>query len=63
MSLPIALEHALQQQKLDAVYSAAGRNRDGVGDEERTAIMNQRLYVVLCGVVNLLERMERILNK
>lgn len=63
VSLPIALEHALQQQKLDAVYSAAGRNRDGVGDEERTAIMNQRLYVVLCGVVNLLERMERILNK
>ena len=57
--LPLALERALQRQKQDNWHDK-GANRDGVGGtpSPSTALLNRRVYRLLCAFSIVLERME-----
>ena len=56
ISMPIALEEALRQQKQEDY------GEDAV-DEDQTALLNRRIYTLLRGVVAVLERMEGFVKK
>ncbi|KAH9945484.1 DnaJ-domain-containing protein [Epithele typhae] len=56
ISMPIALEEALRAQKEEDDYG-----EDPPADE--TALVNRRVFVLLRGVVSVLERMEKLVQK
>lgn len=56
ISMPIALEEALRQQKQDDY------GEDAIGQDE-TTLLNRRVYSLLCGLVSVLERMESLVQK
>ncbi|EJF55860.1 DnaJ-domain-containing protein [Dichomitus squalens LYAD-421 SS1] len=56
ISMPIALEEALRQQKQEDYGRDALR-------ENQTALLNRRIYALLRGVVSVLERMEGLVKK
>ncbi|PIL29875.1 hypothetical protein GSI_08082 [Ganoderma sinense ZZ0214-1] len=56
ISMPIALEEALRQQKQDDY------GEDAVGQDE-TTLLNRRVYSLLRGLVSVLERMEGLVQK
>lgn len=60
ISLPIALEQAIKQQRVEYSYNS-DRNRDGVGNDP-SAILNTRVYKLLHGLIKVLERMESVLK-
>ncbi|KAI1797463.1 DnaJ-domain-containing protein [Ganoderma leucocontextum] len=56
ISMPIALEEALRQQKQDD-YG------EGVVGEDETTLLNRRVYSLLRGIISVLERMEGLVQK
>ena len=52
LGLPIAIEDALRQQR------AEDYGEDPALDDDRTALINRRVFVLLRGIVSVLERME-----
>ncbi|KAI0788040.1 DnaJ-domain-containing protein [Fomes fomentarius] len=57
ISLPIALEEALRQQKQEDFAE------DSSGGTSQTSLLNRRVYTLLRGVVSVLERMEGLVQK
>ena len=52
LGMPIALEDALRQQR------AEDYGEDPAPDDDRTALINRRMFALLHSVVSVLERME-----
>ena len=52
LGLPIAIEDALRQQR------AEDYGEDPALDDDRAALINRRVFVLLRGIVSVLERME-----
>lgn len=57
ISLPIALEEALRQQKQEDFAEGSS------GGSSQTSLLNRRVYTLLRGVVSVLERMEGLVQK
>ncbi|RPD61003.1 DnaJ-domain-containing protein [Lentinus tigrinus ALCF2SS1-7] len=61
ISMPIALEEALRQQRMeDEAESEASDNEES---KDQTQLLNRRVYTLLRGVVSVLERMEGLVKK
>ncbi|CAL1715972.1 unnamed protein product [Somion occarium] len=67
ISLPVALDRALQRQKVENTSGDPDWSREEGGQSKSpprsndTAILNRRLYRLLCGFAVVLERMEKLL--
>ena len=61
ISLPIALEEALREQRQEEYGDDASRSPDGAADG--TALLNRRVFTLLRGIVSVLERMEGVVQK
>ena len=67
ISMPIALEEALRQQRMEdeaeEAESEAKAEADNKGSKDETQLLNRRVYTLLRGIVSVLERMEGLVKK